>query len=86
MATDADWLLLGQCRIGGPVPDIKGGRRLLGLGIDVLLLGLGCPEFFGERGSATADDGRGGRVLVLVVAPVVGTLLLTLYARVQRAS
>jgi len=69
------------------MPDVKDGRRLLlGLCIDVFLVGLGCPEFFGERGSATADDGRGGRVLVLVVAPVVGTLLLTLYARVQRAS
>ncbi len=68
------------------MPDVKDGRRLLGLCIDVLLVGLRCPEFFGERGSATADDGRGGRVLVLVVAPVIGTLLLTLYARVQRTS
>jgi hypothetical protein len=84
MAT-ADWL--DRCRIGGPMPDVKGGRRLLGLCIDVLLVGLGCPEFFSEGGSATADDGRGGgRVLVLVVAPVVRTLLLTLYARVQRTS
>jgi hypothetical protein len=68
------------------MPDVKDGRRLFGLRIDVLLVGLDCPEFFGERGSATADDGRGGRVLVLVVAPVVRTLLLTLYARVQRTS
>jgi hypothetical protein len=80
----ADIFFLLLLTASSSMPQVKDGR--LHPSVDVLFVSavlLGRPELFGEMYSAT-DDGR-SRLLVLV-APVVAPVLLTLNARVQRPS